>query len=217
MAHHSSHYPQRLGRHHERDDSAEMLVKVPPKHKRIENDDTENRSMELEESLMAESEAVETILTRAVAAKDKTKQKKNVSFSTIQIRTYELILGDNPDCSFPLSLGWKYSEDNAVDLNDYECHHHPKRMQARIEDCVHVGQLLGINSPLVDPLMISAMRPLTLHERRVLLRAQGHSEQSLRKAERRRRIELSLQWASGHFPKQDDFPYSQRFFLNYVL
>ena len=104
-----------------------------------------------------------------------------------------------------------------MDLDSYESHHQPKRLQARIEDSVHVGQLLGINTPLIDPLMITTMRPLTLYERRLILRAQGHSEQILRNEERRRRIELSLQWASGHFPKQDDFPYSQRFFLNYVL
>ena len=70
------------------------------------------------------------------------------------------------------------------------------------------------SQPLKEKLPIL---PLTLQERRLRLRSLGYTEQQLRKAERKRRIELSLQWASGQFPKQMDYPYSQRYFLNYVL
>ena len=50
--------------------------------------------------------------------------KRNISFSTLEIRHYEMILGDNPGGSSgpPLSLGWNYDEDQTkvLDMEDYE-------------------------------------------------------------------------------------------------
>jgi hypothetical protein len=49
---------------------------------------------------------------------------RKVSWDTIQFRTYETILGDNPSVSAgpPISLGWKYnvSSSTIVSIDDYE-------------------------------------------------------------------------------------------------
>mmetsp|Transcript_15905 Transcript_15905/g.22427 ORF Transcript_15905/g.22427 Transcript_15905/m.22427 type:complete len:337 (-) Transcript_15905:87-1097(-) len=54
----------------------------------------------------------------------KTKEPKSVRFHQITIREYERILGDNPAVSSgpPISLGWRYNQDNevSVDIDDYE-------------------------------------------------------------------------------------------------
>lgn len=215
LAHHQSHpHHNHLHRHDPHCDDAEIVVKAPPKHKPLK----EEPSIDTEVIPKEESPVdVKVAETTSATPSSKKKQKKNVTFSTVHMREYELIIGDNPDCSFPLSLGWRFVEHESMDLGVYESEHKPRRIQGRLEDRVHVGQLLGLIAPAIDPLMVTTMRPLTLYERRLILRANGHSEQSLRKAERRRRVELALQWASGHFPKQEPYPYSQRFFLNYVL
>lgn len=48
--------------------------------------------------------------------------KPSVSFSNLQIREYDVALGDNPSCSFgpPVSLGWDYQDAEVVPLEKYE-------------------------------------------------------------------------------------------------
>jgi len=50
--------------------------------------------------------------------------KRNISFSTLEIRNYEVVLGDNPGGSSgpPVSLGWNYDESKTkvLDMEDYE-------------------------------------------------------------------------------------------------
>lgn len=59
------------------------------------------------------------------AAKNETSNgimKPSVSFSNLQIREYDVTLGDNPSCSYgpPVSLGWDYSDTEVVPLEKYE-------------------------------------------------------------------------------------------------
>jgi BRCT domain type II-containing protein len=44
---------------------------------------------------------------------------RNVSFTNLSIREYNVELGDNPSCSFgvPISLGWDYEEQEALPLD----------------------------------------------------------------------------------------------------
>jgi len=48
--------------------------------------------------------------------------KPSVSFSNLQIREYDLTLGDHPSCSYgpPVSLGWDYRDAAVVPLEKYE-------------------------------------------------------------------------------------------------
>ena len=50
-----------------------------------------------------------------------TSNKKTVSFSTVEIREHAVILGDNPNCPLPLSIGWKRAKHSVVmDVQRYE-------------------------------------------------------------------------------------------------
>ena len=51
-----------------------------------------------------------------------TDMKPSVSFSNLQIREYDVMLGDNPSCSYgpPVSLGWDYHDAAVVPLEKYE-------------------------------------------------------------------------------------------------
>ena len=52
----------------------------------------------------------------------KTRNKKSVTFDSINIREYDVILGDNPACSDgpPLSLDWTFTESTSSTIDDYE-------------------------------------------------------------------------------------------------
>lgn len=52
----------------------------------------------------------------------KTKIKRNISFSSVEIRDYDRAVGDNPcvTSGVPLSLDWNYSEAAEHDLEEYE-------------------------------------------------------------------------------------------------
>jgi hypothetical protein len=55
--------------------------------------------------------------------------KKSVSFSSLEIREYEVVIGDHPCCTrgVPLSLGWEYSDAGRLNVDDYEEARSPRR------------------------------------------------------------------------------------------
>ena len=59
------------------------------------------------------------------------KRTSSVSFSTIEIRSYERVLGDNPSCSHgpAVSIGWQYEPDPiTVQLDEYEYYRSDDRL-----------------------------------------------------------------------------------------
>ena len=57
------------------------------------------------------------------------KLSKQVSFNDVQIRDYDVTIGDHPDCSIgpPISLGWDFKQSASIDLEEYETHRAPRR------------------------------------------------------------------------------------------
>jgi hypothetical protein len=45
--------------------------------------------------------------------------KRSVSFASLSIREYNIVMGDNPSCSYgvPISLGWNYQQHDAVPVS----------------------------------------------------------------------------------------------------
>lgn len=62
-----------------------------------------------------------------------TNLKRNVSFSKLEIREYNIELSDHPGCSFgpPIQLGWKVCDETTMSVEDYEQmrlhQHRPRR------------------------------------------------------------------------------------------
>ena len=84
--------------------------------------------LELEEETQSETD-VST--TSSEQSEDPSKVSNNaatttkdtvVNFGSVQIREFDRIVGDHPDVGLgpPLSIGWKYLEKEAVDLDTYE-------------------------------------------------------------------------------------------------
>ena len=62
----------------------------------------------------------------------RSRQKRAVTFSSITLRTYDIILGDHPNCKFgaPISIGWDYHECNVLPVDIYEkCRGERKKMK----------------------------------------------------------------------------------------
>ena len=55
-------------------------------------------------------------------SENKKQIKRSISFSNLQVREYDLTIGDNPSVSYgpPVQLSWQYSEHNARSLEEYE-------------------------------------------------------------------------------------------------
>jgi len=131
---------------------------------------------------------------------------KMVCFSEVHIRTYEVILGDNLDCFFPLSLGWRHGPTKVFKIDDYE----KQKMQSQQQK----------PSPYAENAYY-CRAPLSLCERRLRLLFMGFTELQLRQAERTRQLELAKQWAEGQNPKEEeeevDFRHSDSYTLNYMF
>ena len=60
-----------------------------------------------------------------------TNSKRNVSFTDISVREYDVELSDHPSCSYgpPIQLGWDYEEKEPTTVEDYEVTRSPHRRQ----------------------------------------------------------------------------------------
>lgn len=54
---------------------------------------------------------------------------RQVDFGMVQVRTYEQVIGDHPQCSSgcPLSLGWDYTQEEPQSVVEYEQHRERER------------------------------------------------------------------------------------------
>ncbi|CAB9530111.1 expressed unknown protein [Seminavis robusta] len=165
----------------------------------------------------------------AIKAKPQPK-KKSVAFSDVTVRQYELILGDNPGCKYPLSLGWNYAEQAMVQVDAFE-QDRERRMDVSKND--RIEPRLYFAPDETSPLYMAAdhylsdvhmeqdysdYKPhvpteLSLYERRARLRAFGYTEANLRNLERQRLTALALEWKNGGTPA---FPFSHKYVSRYT-
>jgi len=159
----------------------------------------------------------------AVALAEPIKPKKSVSFSAVTVRQYDLVLGDNPSCRFPLSLGWNHNQEETVNVDSFEEQRGEREAQAsnnRIQPRLyapHAGAdhyLCDVHTEQdYDDKDSKLIAELSLYERRARLRSFGYTEADLRLAERHRIISLALEWKDGGTPL---FLFSNEFIMRYT-
>lgn len=68
------------------------------------------------------SSSMRSSFTSADARDSKATSIHGVKFSSIDIRSYKITLGDNPSCSYgpPISLDWEYSNNIKMSIDEYE-------------------------------------------------------------------------------------------------
>mmetsp|Transcript_7343 Transcript_7343/g.21346 ORF Transcript_7343/g.21346 Transcript_7343/m.21346 type:complete len:271 (+) Transcript_7343:228-1040(+) len=61
----------------------------------------------------------------------------SVSFGNCEIRTYLQVLGDHPCCTegCPIQLGWSYTEEKSVKVDDYESLFHSSSFSSSLSSC----------------------------------------------------------------------------------
>jgi len=60
--------------------------------------------------------------------------KKQVTFSSIEIRTHSIIVGDHPSCSLPLSLDWAYVPESIdFPIEVYESERGPRKRRNELK------------------------------------------------------------------------------------
>jgi hypothetical protein len=148
-------------------------------------------SLSFRESISSSLSSDRELKTLVEAATETTpKPKKTVSFDTVEVREYGLIVGDSEDVvdGFPLMLDWCHTESVKMSVDEHE----------------DQAKTLGRGGPIEE---------LDAHQRRLRLRAMGFTEAQLRLAERRRRILTTLDWAYGQ-NKQNTPPFLNKSFVN---
>jgi hypothetical protein len=80
----------------------------------------------IQNSCQQQSRSVMHPVVKSILVKQ-TRRTSVVSFSSVEVRQYERILGDNPACSTgpPLTIGWKFDETKTINMSvdDYEYDH----------------------------------------------------------------------------------------------
>lgn len=109
----------------------------------------------------AESQAVKNCIPRRNSLSYDSKIVKNVSFSKVRVREYEVTLGDNPSVSSgaPLSLGWRYNpEEKVSDIEDSEITI-PRRSSAELRLSYDERHLrLALNPTVTSAELTSVLR-----------------------------------------------------------
>lgn len=88
--------------------------------------------------------------------------KKSVSFASLEVRLYNIVIGDHPYCvhGCPVALGWDYADTECLSVDQYEATREPRRTRQDLR--------------------------LSSEERREILAQDGQfSEMELKRAERR--------------------------------
>mmetsp|Transcript_18699 Transcript_18699/g.18012 ORF Transcript_18699/g.18012 Transcript_18699/m.18012 type:complete len:253 (-) Transcript_18699:306-1064(-) len=72
-------------------------------------------------------------------------RKRNVSFSSLHVRSYNVVFGDHPCCMTgpPLTLGWNHEPEDVMSLDEYESSRAPRKSRRDLRmTCEHRRQIL---------------------------------------------------------------------------
>ena len=88
------------------------------------------------------------------------KRRSGVRFSTVHIREYERILGDNPSCTCgpSVGIGWRYSEEELLSVSDWESWRETERMPNRLILSREVREELLLDLGYTDKEIAAAVR-----------------------------------------------------------
>jgi hypothetical protein len=66
---------------------------------------------------------------------DSSNEQKRVYFGNLEMRKYEIVLGDHPDCSSgpPVAIGWEYSPAETISVDQYEALKPRRRSMDQLE------------------------------------------------------------------------------------
>lgn len=112
-------------------------------------------------------------------------KKKSVTFGSVSVREYAIVLGDNPSVSrgAPISLGWDYFSTSMIDLDEYEIERLTKRSMLFRHQGYH-------NNMMMNHL-----------QRRTILRVLGYSDEEIndaaieaKRTQARRKSSLRFMW-----------------------
>ena len=122
---------------------------------------------------------IESSEDRLSMTKPATMEKNNgrrLSFGSLEVRTYERILDDDPDISMPLTLGWAYAQEESCPLFT--------EADNSVRSTTRSGS--GFFRALAASDFPGYARPKTPQERFRILKKFGYSREEIRKAERER-------------------------------
>jgi hypothetical protein len=118
--------------------------------------------------------------------------KSKVQFSTVQVRDYDITLGDHPYCDmYPLSLDWKYTDVLTTTADDFEENHRRHvPNETRLFSPVVARKILkkgkGVNNN--NMVQVRARRLSVMERMSLLIEFTGSSSQQLYQLERKRQL-----------------------------
>lgn len=130
-------------------------------------------------------------------------KRKAISFSAdVKVREYDVIIGDDRVCIYPLTLSWRHKEEHIYDLDEHESDRIERRERRRGREAEDPNEVFKKDDPETTPgtrrRSFPFPRRLSADERLELLRSFGHSTAELSQNARRRKIRLALEYAYGH-------------------
>eukprot|EP00531_Pseudo-nitzschia_arenysensis_P014883 CAMPEP_0116143184 /NCGR_PEP_ID=MMETSP0329-20121206/15311_1 /TAXON_ID=697910 /ORGANISM="Pseudo-nitzschia arenysensis, Strain B593" /LENGTH=639 /DNA_ID=CAMNT_0003638479 /DNA_START=234 /DNA_END=2153 /DNA_ORIENTATION=+ len=90
----------------------------------VEQRSISSRSWDRESRKSENAQSIQTVSERSSADSRSNieETKKKVQFTSIYVRDYERVVGDNPSCTIgpPVGIGWEYTEAQEIDVDSFE-------------------------------------------------------------------------------------------------
>jgi hypothetical protein len=153
-----------------------LSLVVDPHHHNNDNNNSTN------DATLSTADSVMTLPVETAPTTQHRRRRPEVTFDSVQIRYYPMILGDHPACSIgpPVTLGWEYTtHNNNNSIND-------NADNAKEDETTSGDGTIDINTYELQRGPRRRLRHLVMNyyrRRNVLLQA-GYNEADLRQAER---------------------------------